>query len=98
MSNIKKARKVLGIDKQESQFKEFQSRSRKALGIEKAEDQARSMYKAIKKKLIKFSKGYYNYRKPSDNASHVSETYPKNPSLKKMFLTTKYNYSNLGKK
>ena len=45
MSSIKKARKVLGIDKQESQFKEFQSRSRKALGIEKAEDQARSMYK-----------------------------------------------------
>ncbi len=56
------------------------------------------MAKAIKKKLIKFSKGYYNYTKPSDNASHVSENYPKNSSLKKMFLNTKYNYRNLGNK
>jgi hypothetical protein len=60
MSNIEKTRKLLGVDKQESQFKEFQSKSRKALGIDKAEDQAKSMYKAIKKKLLKFSKGYYN--------------------------------------
>tara|TARA_R100000656_G_scaffold75034_1_gene55675 strand:+ start:1483 stop:1716 length:234 start_codon:yes stop_codon:yes gene_type:complete len=77
MDKIKKVRKTLGIEKQESQFKEFQSNARNALGIEKAENQTKDFYKAIKKKLIKFSRGYYNYTKPSDNVSDVSETYRK---------------------
>ena len=51
----------------------------------------------IKKQLVKFSKGYYNYTKSSGNTSHVSEKYPK-PSLKRMFTNTKYNVSNMGKK
>tara|TARA_R100000231_G_C5261234_1_gene145762 strand:- start:301 stop:507 length:207 start_codon:yes stop_codon:yes gene_type:complete len=51
----------------------------------------------IKKQLVKFSKGYYNYTKPPGNALHVSEKYPK-ASLKRMFTNTKSNYSNMGKK
>jgi|TARA_Y100000310_G_scaffold131086_1_gene130314 hypothetical protein len=55
-----------------------------------------SFFSQVKKKLVKFSKGYYNYKKPSPKASHVSETFPKDRSLKNMFLNTKYNYKNMG--
>lgn len=56
----------------------------------------KSFFREIKKKLVKFSKGYYNYTKPSSKSSHVSETFPKNQSLKKTFLNTKHNYKNMG--
>ena len=56
----------------------------------------KSFFSEIKKKLVKFSKGYYNYTKPSPKSSHVSETFPKDQSLKKTFLSTKYNYRKMG--